>query len=95
MSSNPPPDASGIDIESGVGAESHLGYVQLRWGEMGGQLTTREARDHALKILQAADAADHDAVVMRWLMTRLSMPLEAAGVVIKELRTARLEVELG
>ena len=90
-----PPDASGIDVESGVGADSRLGYVHLRWGPMSGQLTTREARAHALSILEAADAAEHDAVVLRWLMDTLEMDVARAAHVIADLRRLRIADEGG
>jgi len=87
------PDASGIDVESGVSAASGYGFVTLRWGSMGGQLTTREARAHALSILGAADAADDDAVVMRWLTTTMGLAVEAAAAVLGDLRRARAALE--
>lgn len=93
MSSKPPRDASDIDIQSGVGAESRLGYVWLRWGEMKGQLTTREAREHALHILDAAAAADHDASVFRWLIETMEMTELVASTALLELRKARAAVD--
>ena len=93
LSSEPPPDASSIDIESGVGMMSRLGYVQLRWGQQSGQLTTREARLHALSILDAAAAADHDAAVLRWLVDTMGLPIERASAVLVDLRKARRAVD--
>jgi hypothetical protein len=87
-----PPEASGIDVESGVSAASGYGFVTLRWGAMSGQLTPREARAHALGIIEAADAAEHDAVVMRWLVTTLSMDPVKVALVLGELRQARAEL---
>lgn len=92
-SAHHPPDASEIDIESGVGFHSRLGYVQLRWGEKSGQLTTREARIHALAILDAAAAADHDTSVLRWLTTTMGMDDAGAATVLLDLRRARLAVD--
>jgi hypothetical protein len=86
------PDASGIDVESGVGSASGFGFVSLRWGAESGQLTTREARAHALSILEAADAAEHDAVVWRWLTGRMGMDPAAAGAVLVDLRRSRAEL---
>jgi hypothetical protein len=87
-------DASDIAIESGVGAMSGLGYVRLHWGTMDGQLTTREARAHALSILDAAAAADHDAAVWRWLRGKLAMSEYAAASGLKDLRDARRAVDI-
>lgn len=92
-SSHPPLDASAIDIESGVGAMSRLGYVRLRWGDQDGQLTTREARVHANAILDAAAAADHDAAVFRWLTDDLQMKPEGAAQALGGLRQARAKVD--
>lgn len=93
MSSNPPPDASEIGIESGVGAASGLGYVHLRWGDQAGQLTTSEARKHALAIIVAADAADHDAAVWRLLKKRMALGNADAAALLKELRAMRAAVD--
>jgi hypothetical protein len=93
LSSEPPPDASAIDIESGVGAMSRLGYVHLRWGERSGQLTTREARRHAYAILDAAAAADHDAAVLRWLTETMGLDIAPASQVLVDLRVARQAVD--
>jgi len=92
-SAHVPPDASAIEIESGVSASSGYGFVTLKWGPMGGQLTTREARAHALNVLGAADAADHDAVVMRWLTAQMDMPVAAAAHALADLRRARAAIE--
>ncbi len=86
-------DARVIDTESGVGRGSRLGYVRLRWGEQSGQLTTREARVHALKILDAAAAADHDAAVFRWLIDELALTELAAAQALGGLREARKRVD--
>lgn len=93
LSSEPPRDAADIQIESGVGVMSGLGYVNLFWGPQSGQLTTKEARRHALIILDAAAAADHDAAVLRWLLERMGMPVEAASAVLVDLRKARRAVD--
>jgi len=92
-SSHPPLDASSIDIESGVGYLSRLGYVNLRWGDQAGQLTTREARVHALAILDAAAAADHDAAVFRFLSDELGLEPETAARSLGGLRIARARVD--
>lgn len=59
--------ASRIDIESIVSGRTFEPMVQLTWGDQSGQLTPGEARRHALSILEAADAAESDAFVFRWL----------------------------
>ena len=89
MSPAEPPDASGIAITSGVSVFTGDGFVTLKWGIESGQLTPDEARLHALLILGAAEAAEHDAVFYRWLKERIGMPDEAAAVALVELRDMR------
>lgn len=90
LSSEPPTDASEINITSGVGAASRLGYVNLRWGPKSGQLTTSEARRHAFAILDAAAAADHDAAVFRWMTERMKTPDDLAAAALIDIRAARI-----
>jgi len=63
--------------------------VQLRWGDMGGQLTPEEARNHALAVLECAEAAIHDAAMVRWLVEKSEVPLEGAYQALFELRRFR------
>jgi hypothetical protein len=63
--------------------------VQLKWGDMTGQLTPEEARDHALHVLECAEAAIHDAAFLRWAVEKSESPLEAAYQVLFELRRFR------
>lgn len=48
-------------FESGVSARTGKPFVHIRWGDQSGQLTAAEARDHALHMLEAANAAEFDA----------------------------------
>ena len=59
-----PPDASDIEITSGVSNQSGGGFVHLSWGDRSGQLTPAEAREHGLSVIAAADAAEHDSIVV-------------------------------
>ena len=78
------------------GAKTGRGLVELsevgeddvvRWRR---QCTPEEARDHALKILEAAEAAELDAVIVRWLTAApFNMTTEGAGLVLLEFRRIR------
>jgi hypothetical protein len=78
------------------GAKTGRGLVELsevgeddvvRWRR---QCTPEEARDHALRILEAASAAELDAVVVRWLMAApFNMNAESAALVLLDFRKHR------
>lgn len=68
-----------IEVQSGVSVFTHEPYVQLRWGAESGQLTPAEAREHALGVLRAADAAEFDATV--WAEMTETIGLEPESVV--------------
>lgn len=55
-----------------------------------GQLDPEEVRNHALAYLEAAEAAEQDAAVLR-LIRKLDLPEEMAGLIITELRESREE----
>lgn len=56
-----------ISVTSGVSAKRGVGFVTVAWGDEVGQLSTEEARAHALGIIEAADAADFDAALVKAL----------------------------
>lgn len=56
----------GLELESGVN-ERLEPFVTLRWGDMAGQLTFEEARNHANRMYDLAHVARTDAVVVRVL----------------------------
>jgi len=54
------------------------------------QCTPEEARDHALRILEAAGAAELDEVIVRWLTAPpFNMDIESAARVLFDLRKIR------
>jgi hypothetical protein len=74
--------------ERGVGfctvvARNPRGTIMLM-----GQLTPTEVRQHAMAYLEAAEAAEQDAAVLR-CVRKLELPDELAGAVIAELRDSR------
>ena len=56
-----------IEVVNIVSGSTFQPLVQMRWGKMEGQLTVDEARQHALIILECAEAAESDAFVFHWL----------------------------
>ena len=60
-------DAGFIEVVNIVSGRTFEPLVQLKWGEKEGQLSVREARDHAARILEVAEAAESDAFVFHWL----------------------------
>lgn len=83
-----------IFMTSGVN-EKGEGFVTIAaHGDDGtilvGQLDPEEIRKHAMGYLEAAEAADQDAAVLR-VIRNLELPEELAGMVITELRNSREE----
>ena len=54
-----------VNVTSGFGAQKRVPYVQLQIGEFSIQLEPESARNIAFMLLEAAEAADTDAMVMR------------------------------
>ncbi|MCC6328950.1 MAG: hypothetical protein IT174_10570 [Acidobacteria bacterium] len=56
-----------ISVTSIVSGRTFEPLVQIDWGDLSAQLGLREAREHALGILEAAEAAESDAFVFQWI----------------------------
>lgn len=78
-----------IMVESMVMSKTKEPCVRLSWGEESGDLTPNEARDHALNVLQAADAADSDSFLFHFFTNTIGAPEEQAYAMLKEFRTWR------
>jgi len=79
-----------IHIESIFGAHTGEPLVGLQWGDQTCQLTPDEARAHALRILECAEAADQDAYLMDFLLHKVSvLELEKLVFVLKDFRAWR------
>ena len=75
--------------QTGVNKEGEP-FVQLIMdGKVVGQMSTKEARDHALATLEAAEAADQDAFMVDFLHTKIGMEMPAAGRILVEFREWR------
>lgn len=83
-----PPD---IVVSSLVGYQTGKPIVQIEWGEMKGQLTADEARAHALRVLQSADAAESDLFIWEFATSTVGVTVEGATKLMAEFRRFREE----
>jgi len=83
-------DGSMIWSHSIVSQQTGDGLVQLTWGDKKAQLTCEEARQHALVILECADAAESDACLVRFL-GKIGMEREDAVKILVDFRVFRHE----
>jgi hypothetical protein len=56
--------ADSLEMESGVNKQLK-GFITMRWGAEVGQLSPAEARQHGLRMLECAEAAEADAALLR------------------------------
>ena len=92
-----------IEAVSGVaqhckdeGPDEFVGFVTLRavasdGSFMSGQLDPQEVRQMALGFLEAAEAAETDAIVMRMLIRDVGSTDEIAATFVSEMRKYRAE----
>lgn len=78
-----------ISVESLVSGKSGLPLVKMTWGENGCQMTPEEARRHAYGILDAANAAESDSLIYRFLVTKVGLKQEQAIAVFRDFRQLR------
>lgn len=76
------------------GPDEFRGFVTVRaqaedgsW--MAGQLTPTEIRQMAMQFLEAAEAAEQDAMVFRVLVRNVGAPTEVAAQVVMDMRRER------
>ena len=63
------PSDNTIYVETMVASRTLAPAVVLRWNDADCQMTPDEARQHGLKILAAADAAESDAFLVQYFAT--------------------------
>lgn len=91
MTSQPDPEFTGLLSTSGVSAFTGEPFVLLEWhGPMSGQMTPDEARQLGLHIIEAADAAVTDSLVIAELKS-IGLKDEPAAVFLQRVRTRRGE----
>ena len=74
-----------------VSATTHEGVVEFTWGDKRAQLTCQEARDHALGVLECAEAAETDSYMVHFLTKEMNIELDKAVEVIRSFRAFREE----
>ena len=82
-------DASTIWVESIISNQTKEGLVNIRWGNLSAQLSVKEAHDHAYGILQAAEAAQTDAVLFDYFTNTLGSTPEMFAKFIQDFRAMR------
>jgi len=88
MSDNKIPD----DIlwhQSGVNAKGEPFVQLLRGTAIVGQMSTTEARDHAQAMLEAAEAAETDAFILKWVREHVGAGDEQAVGLLADFRRYR------
>lgn len=78
-----------LAMESGVSSRTGEPFVHMRWGDEAGQLSTDEARAHAVKIIDAAAAAEFDAALVKALTREMGLPYETAVAFLGTMREMR------
>ena len=64
-------------------------FVHFAWGEMRGELTPEASRQHALSILECAEAADCDGYIAAWAHYDMHMPPQTAAMMLTRFHTYR------
>ena len=82
----------GIFVESLVGYKTGQPLVQFTWGNKQAQLTAAEARLHAFRILECADAAETDLFLWRFATSTIGVNAGGAAKFIVEFREFRKEL---
>lgn len=86
--------ADHVHMQSIVGARSGEPFVQCRVGFEQWQWDVPTTRGHALALLECAEAAIHDAAVLRWLtLGNIGLDRTAAFAAIVDLRRFRGDVD--
>jgi hypothetical protein len=80
-----------IHITSLVSSRTKEGVVELNWGDKKAQFSPEEARKHALKILECADAAETDAFIVDFFVKRLGQKFEQSLRILQDFRAFREE----
>lgn len=86
-------DIVAIDVNSGVN-EDGVGFIHIIITTedkkfLMGQVTPKELRDIALQFLEAAEAAETDAIIYRMLQNQFHLDLPAIGMFISQIREMR------
>lgn len=78
-----------IEIRTIVAKKNGEPVVVLSWGDKAGQLTVTEAREHAMAIMAAADAAESDAFLAAFCKDQLKLDNVQMCMMLHEFREFR------
>ena len=78
-----------IKITSLVDCQTGKALVRIDWGPQSGQLTAAEARAHALRVLEAAEAAETDLFLVTWAPEVVGLKMEQAVTLLRDFRKRR------
>jgi hypothetical protein len=78
-----------IHITSLVSSRTKEGVVQLNWGDKKAQFSAEEARKHALRIIECAEAAETDAFIVDFFVKELNQEFNHAVRILVEFRAFR------
>jgi hypothetical protein len=78
-----------LQMESGVSARTGEPFMHLRWGDQAGQFSPAQARDHAMRIIDAAAASEFDAALVQALTSEMRLGYEEAVRFLGIIREAR------
>ena len=77
--------------QSGINLQGEPFVQLLRGGQIIGQMSAEQARDHARAVLESAEAAEQDAFIFDWVTKHLdSGPQQAMGL-LQDFRAYRRE----
>lgn len=77
--------------QSGVNSKGEPFVQLLRGNRVIGQMSPQEARDHAQAMIEAAEAAEQDAFIRDWVMTKVGAGEAQAAGLIADFRQYRRE----
>ena len=78
-----------LQMESGVSAKTGEPFMHLRWGDQAGQFSPADARDHAMRIIDAAAASEFDAALVKALTTEMGLSYQEAVAFLGIMREQR------
>jgi galactose-1-phosphate uridylyltransferase len=78
-----------ITVSSSYGHRTQKGYVEFTMNEQRTQMEPKKAREVGLMLLESAEAAIGDEIVVKLLKDKVGLDTERAGMVLIDLREIR------
>ena len=82
-------EADEVQVGSGFSHVSRRGHVRFQVGTVEHQLSAQKARQIGLWLLEAAEAAVSDEIVMKLLLDKVGLNVQQLGSVLLDLREIR------